>query len=797
MAPKPTYEELEETVKRLQKEVERLKGLEDNLRESEEKFRFILENSIDAIWQTDLNNKVTYISPSSINVGGYTPEEIMAFENALEIYDDATRAKITQNMSEYLQKPVEELKQSTIPAIEGRGFHKDGHKIWIEIRAKFVFEGDRLTGLQGVSRNISDQKEFEMALGESEKLLKEVIESTETGILAVDRNGKVIITNSRFHRMWHIPKELLHNQNVTVMRHFVLDQLKDPEVFLARTLALYEKETEDFDIIELKDGRRYERYSRPMTEDGKYLGRVWSYRDITESAKAEATLRESEERYRALVENLPVAVYQNTPGPDGKFLMVNPAFCKIFGYDSEEEVKKVKVCDVYAHPGERKVFSNTLLNKGVIEVDERELVKKDGTPIYASVTASFQCGKDGDTPHFDCILMDISEQKKLQDQLLQAQKMETLGRLAGGVAHDLNNILSGLVSYPELLRMQIPEDSPLRKPILTIQKSGEKAAALVQDLLTLARRGVVVKEVVHLNRIVSDYLKSPEHEKFKTDQPRVAIETNLNETVLNISGSPVHISKAVMNLISNAAEAIPESGKIIISTENRYLDKPLEGYGEVKEGDYVMLVVSDTGAGISPEDMGKIFEPFYTRKKMGRSGTGLGTTIVWGTVQDHSGYIDVESTEGKGTTFTLYFPATRDKLAEDDAAADRESYSGNGESILVVDDMEPQRQIATAVLTELGYRVMSVSSGEAAVEYLQSHTADLLVLDMIMDPGMDGLATYEKILQLNPEQKAIVVSGFSETDRVKEFQDLRSGEYLKKPFLMENLGLAVKKELAK
>ena len=182
---------------------------------------------------------------------------------------------------------------------------------------------------------------------------------------------------------------------------------------------------------------------------------------------------------------------------------------------------------------------------------------------------------------------------------------------------------------------------------------------------------------------------------------------------------------------------------------------------------------------------------------MGRSGTGLGTTIVWGTVQDHSGYIDVESTEGKGTTFTLYFPATRDKLAEDDVAADRESYSGNGESILVVDDMESQRQIATAVLTELGYRVMSVSSGEAAVEYLQSHTADLLVLDMIMDPGMDGLATYEKILQLNPKQKAIVVSGFSETDRVKEFQDLRSGEYLKKPFLMENLGLAVKKELAK
>jgi len=797
MAPKPTYEQLENKITDLQKEVERLKGAGGNLRVNEEQFRPIPENSIDAIWQTDLRNKVTYISPSSINIGGYTPEEVMAFENALLLYDEETRTLITDKMSQYLQKPIEELKRFTIPLIEGRGLHKDGHKIWIEVQAKFVFEEDRLTGLQGVTRNISERKEFELALQESEKLLKTVIESTEDGILAVDKGGKTIISNERFRRMWHIPEDVFIEKDDAEMLHFVLDQLEEPDQFLSRVQNLYEKTTESFDVLDFSDGRKFERYSRPMISDGKNMGRVWSFRDITERAKAEAKLQESENRYRTLVENLPVAVYQNTPGPHGKFLMVNPAFCRIFGYSSAEEVMEVKVSNVYANPGERKKFSDELLNKGIIEIEERELVKKDGTPIYASVTASARHGKDGDTPHFDCILTDITEQKKLQDQLLQAQKMEALGRLAGGVAHDLNNILSGIVSYPELLLLQLPENSSLRKPILTIQKSGEKAAALVQDLLTLARRGVAVNEVVYLNHIVSEYLRSPEHEKFQTDHPRVIIETCLKKKILNISGSPVHISKAVMNLINNAAEAMLEGGKIVISTENRYIDKPIRGYDNIKEGDYVVLSIADTGTGISPEDMGKIFEPFYTRKKMGRSGTGLGTTVVWGTVKDHLGYIDVQSAEGKGTTFTLYFPATHEKLAEKGTTVNIDSYRGNGESILVVDDVASQRQIASAILTELGYRVTSVSSGEAAVIYLKTRNVDLLVLDMIMDPGMDGLETYKKILEFNPEQKAIIASGFSETDRMKEFQSLRSGGYLKKPFLLEEIGFAVKQELEK
>ena len=384
-----------------------------------------------------------------------------------------------------------------------------------------------------------------------------------------------------------------------------------------------------------------------------------------------------------------------------------------------------------------------------------------------------------------------------EKRLARAKKMEALGTLAGGVAHDLNNVLSGIVSYPDLLLLDIPEDSPLRKPILTIQRSGKKAATIVQDLLTLARRGVVATKVTNLNQIIDSYLKAPEFEKLKEFHPGVKIESDLERNLLNIMGSPVHLSKTVMNLVSNAAEAMPDGGNIFISTKNEYIDKPIRGYDDVKEGDYVILTVSDGGVGISSEDTEKIFEPFYTKKVMGRSGTGLGMAVVWGTVKDHKGYIDIQSTKGKGTKFTLYFPVTRKEITGRVEALPTDEYMGKGETILVVDDVVEQREIASGILKKLGYSVTTVSSGEEAVDYMKGNSADLLVLDMIMDPGIDGLETYKRILELHPVQKAIIASGFSETDRVKEAQRLGAGKYIKKPYTLEKIGIAVKEELEK
>ena len=393
------------------------------------------------------------------------------------------------------------------------------------------------------------------------------------------------------------------------------------------------------------------------------------------------------------------------------------------------------------------------------------------------------------------VATDITAMKEMESRLQRAQKMEAIGTLAGGVAHDLNNILSGLVGYPELLLMDTPEKSEARLLLETIKKSGEKAAAIVQDLLTLARRGVAVSEVTDLNRVVQNYLESPEMANLKSIHPRISIRPNLSETAFNILGSPLHLEKTVMNLVTNAAEAMPEGGEIILATKNYYVDRSIQGFETIPEGEYMVLTVADTGTGIPKSDLERIFEPFYTNKQMGRSGTGLGMAVVWGTMKDHNGYIDARSVEGQGTEFDPYFPITRRDVAPEIEAQPLESYRGAGEFVLVVDDIKEQRDLAAFMLKRLGYRVKTVASGGEAVAFVQRQPVDILVLDMILEPGMDGLETYRQILAFSPGQKAVIASGFSESKRVQEAQRMGAGSYIKKPYRMEQLGLALRQQL--
>jgi CheY-like chemotaxis protein len=272
----------------------------------------------------------------------------------------------------------------------------------------------------------------------------------------------------------------------------------------------------------------------------------------------------------------------------------------------------------------------------------------------------------------------------------------------------------------------------------------------------------------------------------------VEVESRLAPDLLPVKGSAVHLFKTVMNLVSNAAEAMPKGGRLRIETHNRRLESPATGYETMPPGDYAVLVVSDTGIGISVDDMERIFEPFYSKKVMGRSGTGLGMAVVWGTVKDHRGYIDVSSREGAGTTFTLCFPVTREAPRAEAAPWCLEKHRGRGEIVLVVDDVAEQREIATGMLTRLGYRAEAVASGEAAVELVTRRPVDLLLLDMIMGPGMDGLDTYDRILAVRPGQKAVIASGYAETGRVREALQRGPAAYLKKPYRLENLAEALK-----
>ncbi|MGD9210816.1 MAG: response regulator [Desulfobacteraceae bacterium] len=394
----------------------------------------------------------------------------------------------------------------------------------------------------------------------------------------------------------------------------------------------------------------------------------------------------------------------------------------------------------------------------------------------------------------DQLKKEIHERIQMQEELARAQKMEAIGMLAAGVAHDLNNILSGITSYPEYLLITLPEDSPLRKPLLTIQNSGNKAAAIVEDLLVLSRRSVAMVDVVYMDKLMDDYLVSPEFEKLLSCHPRVDIETNYDSELMPVAGSQIHLQKMVMNLITNAVEALPDGGTITVEACNVYVDRPIKGYETVEEGDYVCLRIADTGTGIESEILSRIFEPFFTKKKLGRSGTGLGMAIVWGSIKDHKGYIEVESTLGKGTTFKIYLPVSRKviKVAE---PTDQKDYKGHGESILVVDDSPDQREIASIILTKLGYNVKTVSSGEAAVEYLSTNKFDLILLDMIMEPGMNGLETYRCIIKIYPGQRAVIASGYSESEQVRQTQALGAGKYIRKPYSIEKIAAAVRTEL--
>ncbi len=387
------------------------------------------------------------------------------------------------------------------------------------------------------------------------------------------------------------------------------------------------------------------------------------------------------------------------------------------------------------------------------------------------------------------------ERERIQAQLVRHQKMESIGLMAGGVAHDLNNILSGIISYPELLLMKLPKDSELRKYIEAIRDSGTRAAAVVADLLTVARGIASEQEIVCLNDLIQNYLASPEFSSMAARFPGITLDFHPASDLPNCKLSTVHMQKVLMNLINNAFEAIETEGCVTLATSECFIDegKTPQGAELLSAGRYAILTVSDNGPGISPEDINHIFEPFYSKKVMGRSGTGLGLAVVWNTIQEHGGTVVVESREGKGTTFTIYLPVTSENGATKETSGFID-LQGTGK-ILVVDDEALQRDISAQILTHLGYEAVTVESGENALDYLRQNAVDLVLLDMIMDPGMDGFQTFSEIIKIRPGQKTILVSGYSESEKVGIALKLGAARFLQKPFSIKSLGLAIKEVL--
>lgn len=531
-----------------------------------------------------------------------------------------------------------------------------------------------------------------------------------------------------------------------------------------------------------------------IPDDGSSRTRKSLMLELLAHAEAEAQLRESEEKYRNLVSSLPEGIFIVR---ERKIVFVNPGMERLTGYNFHELLGKdadlffltdqtcdsdgdAKPVEFFIHRAGQKIF----VEKSFVEI------------VYDSAPALLFIVRDI-TEKVTAAL----EKSRLQKELEQSKRMEAFGILAGGVAHDLNNVLSGLSSIPDIILMDLPEGSHLMAPVQLIKDSGRKAIAIVEELLTLARGSAKVREPLQFNDLIEDHLHSLEFMELQRNYPQVEIVTQYASDLPLVMASKIHMQKIIMNLVSNAVEAVGKrSGRVFLETGlARFHHQHIRGYEIIENGRFLRFTVMDTGHGISKEDRDRIFEPFYSKKILGRSGTGLGLSVVWNAVHDHQGYIHVGGSRGR-TFFTLYLPLSErtgmeNKKAEPVFADTLSDYSGNHEAVLVVEDIPSQQEIAANMLRRLGYKADTVSTGEEAVSYAKTHKIDLVVLDMALSSGLNGWETYEQLLLIDPKIKAIITSGRESAKDIEKAKTLGAGDFIKKPYSLQSLGLAIQKEL--
>jgi PAS domain S-box-containing protein len=624
-------------------------------------------------------------------------------------------------------------------------------------------------------------------------LLQLVVEHAPAAIAILDHRLRYLCFSQRYLEDYRLKADDLMGRR----HHEVFPGL--PQRWKQEHLLCLEGESVGplVDVLDRAGGRREwvkRRLAPWYRPDGSVGGIIIFNEIITREREAIAALEESERLYRELVESLNDVIYAIRPS--GRVAYISPSIELMVGYSADEILGRHFLTFVDARDRGR---LGAAFRKGAIArvtTTEYRLVSKEGHPCW--VRSSTQpIFEDGLLREMRGVVIDIrqekrvqAERRKMEIQLQRAQKMEALGTLAGGVAHDLNNLLSGIVAYPDLLLLDLPGDSPMRRPIEIMKRTGQKAAAIVQDLLALTRRGVMVKEPVNLNTIVRQCLESPEWMKLSVESPGVRLETACEADLNLVAASAAHLHKVLLNLLCNALDGIEGEGLIRITTRNRHVNGTSQGAQKLAPGDYVEISVSDNGRGLSETDRERIFEPFYARKQMGRSGTGLGMAVVWGTVEDHEGSVDVDSHEGQGTKVVVTLPSAG-KAQPTVAENMRDLYCGAGQSMLVVDDQEEQRIIATQILGRLGYRATAVESGEAALAYLAGRSVDLVLLDMLMAPGIDGLETLSRIRRQKPDQAVILVSGYAQNDRIQAALRQGASQCLRKPYTVTKLGRAV------
>ena len=744
---------------------------ETALRESEERYRRLFETSGILVSVYDVKGNCLMMNEKTAEWFGGLPEHFVG-KNFKELHEAAG--------GEYEDRILKVIESGEIMTYEDLvEFPNDNRWLLSSLHPVRDSQG-RTYAAQIMSQDITDRKQAEEDLRESENKMRSIFRAAPIGI-GLTANRVFMELNDRFYEMTGYSSDELIGKNTRII--YPTDEEYE-YVDREKYRQITEKQTDTVETrIQRRDGRiiNVVMSSTPLDPSDLSTGVTFTALDITERKRADEALRESEERYRLLFEKSPLGIMHFNP--EGVIVDCNDNFANIVGVSRQEMIGFDMLSALLEGPARESVRDTLEFGSGKFEGQYRTVAGDKNVHIKAIHQRITD--RNGAVIGGISVVEDVSEKVHLESKLRQAQKMEAVGTLAGGVAHDFNNLLQAINGFTEILILEKTEKAPEYQGLKAIQNAGQRAAELVKQLLLFSRKVETERQPVNLNREIEQAQKMLAH----TIPKMVEIETRLSNNIWTINADPVQIEQILLNLGTNAADAMPEGGTLSINTENVSLDEEYApNHLAAEPGKYVLLKFSDTGQGMDQETLEHIFEPFYTTKEVGH-GTGLGLASVYGIVKGHGGYITCDSEVGKGTTFNLYLPAMgiKEFTIEKEPVVPQPAPGGN-ETVLVVDDEEWIRDFASLALKQFGYNSLTAASGEEALDIYRSRQEeiDLVILDIGM-PGMGGYKCLQELLLINPTLNILIASGYSIDGQVKKIIENGAAGFMGKPYRLNEL----------